>query len=63
MKILFAVKIGDEDWQEQLITEHEDRIEAAKAWAIKNGFHKLRVAVIGDGPPDFTKVLNTKTHK
>lgn len=42
MKILFAVKIGDADWQEVLITEHEDRIPAAKEWATKNGFDRFR---------------------
>ncbi len=58
-KILFAVRIGDEDWQEQLVTEYEDQIPAASEWALANGFDRLRVAEIPDGPPDFTKVLNT----
>lgn len=52
-KVLFAVKDGDEDWQEVLITEVEARIEAAKTWAEANGFGRFRVAEIGDGPPDF----------
>lgn len=58
MKVLFAVKKGDEDWQEQLITEQEERIESAKAWADSNGFDRFRVAEIADGPPDFVKIFN-----
>lgn len=59
MKILFAVKIGDEDWQEQLITEDESKIEAASQWAGRNGFDRLRVAEIDmSSKPDFTKTIN-----
>ena len=61
MKILFAVKIGDEDWQEQLITDAEDRIPAASEWARANGFDRLRVADIDDTPPDFIKAMGLKT--
>jgi hypothetical protein len=57
-KILFAVKIGDEDWQEQLITEQEDRIPLAAEWAKANGFDRLRVAVIDEGIPDFAATVN-----
>lgn len=59
-KALFAVKIGDENWQEQLITEQESKIEAASKWAIENGFHRLRI-VDGDDnvpPPSFVASLN-----
>ena len=52
-KILWAVKIGDEDWEEQVITEYEDRIPSAAEWAVANGFDRLRIAVIDDGMPDF----------
>jgi hypothetical protein len=58
MKVLFAVKVGDEDWQEELITECEEKISAASEWAKKNGFDRLRIADIPDGPPDFSKVVN-----
>ena len=60
MKVLFAVKIGDEDWQEQLITEDETRIDAAKNWAVSNGFDRLRVAEIGNEFPDFTKLVSRR---
>ena len=46
MKVLFAVKIGDADWQEQLITEQSEHIKAASDWALANGFDRLRVAEI-----------------
>ena len=59
MRILFAVKIGDADWQEQLITEQPERIAEASTWAEANGFDRLRVADIDlSTPPDFTKTLN-----
>lgn len=60
-KILFAVKVGEPDYAEQLITEVESRIPAASEWAKSPGFDRLRVAEIADGPPDFRKVLNA-TH-
>lgn len=61
MKILFAVKIGNEDWQEELITEDESRIEAASKWAVDNGFDRLRVAEIDlNEKPDFTKTINKR---
>lgn len=60
-KALFAVKIGDEDWQEQLITEEESRIPAASEWAKANGFDRLRI-VSGDDSEDpvkaFVKAFN-----
>lgn len=52
-KVLFAVKIGEPDWAEQLVTEVEDHIHLAAEWAVANGFDRLRVAVIDDGMPDF----------
>jgi hypothetical protein len=56
-KILWATKVGQPDWDEQLITQHEDQIEAAEKWAIANGFDRLRVAVIDDTPPDFVGTI------
>lgn len=57
IKILFAVRIGNEDWQEELITEDQARIPAASKWAKANGFNRIRVAVIQPGKPDFAKAL------
>jgi len=57
-KAVFATKIGDEDWQEQFLTDHPDRIEAAQEWAKANGFDRIRVAEIDlSTPPDFTKTI------
>ncbi len=61
MKILWATKIGDEDWQEQLITENPAAIEKASTWARANGFDRLRVADVDlSKPPDFSKVIRSK---
>jgi hypothetical protein len=57
-KILFGTKVGDPDYMEQLITEVEERIPAAKRWALANGFDRLRVADIDlSTAPDFTKTI------
>lgn len=60
MKVLYATKIGDEDWQEQIITTDEKRIPAARVWAQANGFDRFRVAVFSDEPemPDFAATAN-----
>ena len=57
--ILWAVKIEDEDWQEQLITSTTDKqhLEKAKTWALANGFNRLRVGTYNGEAPDFTKTL------
>lgn len=58
MKALFGLRIGAEDWQEELITEVEERFEAAKQWAIENGFDpkKFRVVTV-DELPDFAETV------
>ncbi len=58
-QMLWAVKVGDEDWQEQIITTEASRIEAAKEWATKNGFNRFRVSDYSDGEkPNFAKTVN-----
>jgi hypothetical protein len=60
-KVLWATRIGNEDWQEEIITTDETKIPDAKKWAMANGFDRFRVQVIDqDEVPDFTKVLNKK---
>jgi hypothetical protein len=52
--ILWAVKVGEPDWDEQVITTQGDKIEEAKAWAAANGFDRFRVAKVDMGAaPDF----------
>lgn len=60
-KVLWAVKIGDEDWQEQIITDTTStpHLKKAKVWALKNGFNRLRVAIMGYADkPDFSRIFN-----
>jgi hypothetical protein len=54
-EILWATKIGEPDWNEQLITENSSQIENAKKWAVENGFDRIRVSTIDNSKPDFTK--------
>lgn len=57
-KILWAVRVGNEDWQEEIITINASLHEKATEWAKANGFHKFRVSYNDSSvPPDFTKVL------
>jgi hypothetical protein len=59
MLVLWATKKGDEDWQEQLITEQEDKIEQAARWAKENGFDRLRISNVNlSERPDFAGTVN-----
>ena len=61
MKVLWAVKKGAPDWQEDIITQHADvYLEEAKRWAIDQGYDRFRLAIYDDIPekPDFTKTIN-----
>jgi DNA polymerase III sliding clamp (beta) subunit (PCNA family) len=56
--ILFAVRKGEPDWNEVLITNNPDKIEDAKKWALANGFDRLRVSKIDMmEKPDFKKTF------
>lgn len=55
--LLYAVKIGAEDWQEEIITTEAARIPAARQWAKQNGFDRFRVAHFDDAKPDFAKAV------
>jgi len=56
--ILFAVKKGEPDWNEVLITNNPAKIEDAKKWALANGFDRLRVSKIDmNEKPDFEKTF------
>lgn len=57
-KVLFAVKKGDPDYMEVLITENPKVIEKAKEWAAANGYDRFRVATIDmKEAPDFKKTF------
>lgn len=56
-RVLFGHKANEPEYTEVLITEVEDRIEAATEWAKANGY-VVRVAEIPDGKPDFSKIFS-----
>ena len=45
-QVLYGTRIGDEDWQEQIICTKPEHFMAARAWAKDNGFDRLRIATI-----------------
>lgn len=57
-KMLWAVRKGAEDWQEEIITTDASKIDAARKWAEANGFDRFRVAEYDDSPLDFAKTVN-----
>jgi hypothetical protein len=58
IKVLWGTKIGEEDWQEQMITENSEAIEKAKAWAMANNFDRLRVSEVDlEQRPDWSKTV------
>jgi hypothetical protein len=44
--VLYGIRVGEESWQEEVLTNRSDRIEAAKLWALENGFDRFRVVRI-----------------
>ena len=59
MKVLWAVRDGNEAWQEEIISTDEVAFEPAKAWAIGKGFRKFRISEALDGEkPDFVKAIS-----
>lgn len=63
MKILWAVKIGDPDYMEVVITEEETKIPQAQEWAKKNGYDRFRIAEIDNEKPDFKKTISIKENR
>ena len=62
IKVLWAVKIGDPDYAEQVITADEEQIAAASEWAIAQGFDRLRIAEIDlHTPPNFANTIDLPT--
>lgn len=59
--ILYAHKIGNPEYFEDIITVTESRghLAKAKSWAEQNGFDHFRIAHYTPGTiPDFTKTIN-----
>lgn len=58
-KILYGVKLDNEDWQEEVLCTQEERFEEVKILASKDGFNRFRVAKINlIEKPDFRKTVN-----
>lgn len=61
--VLFAVKQGAEDWEEELITTAEptpagnEKLEKATEWAKSQGFGRFRIARDDLSAPDFSKTV------
>lgn len=54
VKVLYARKANEPEYMEELITENEDKFEAAKEWARGQGYTIFRVATIElDKTPNF----------
>lgn len=43
-KVMWGHKTGEEGWVEHIISTNESVFPAARAWAIENGFDKIRIA-------------------
>jgi len=57
-RVLWAVKIGEPDWKEEVITNKHEQFENAKIWLSENGYDRIREAVIDlNVKPNFTKTI------
>ena len=60
-KILYGIRIGEEDYQEEILTTNEEKIEDAKKWARANGFDRFRIAEFNmEEKPDFIGAIQGK---
>lgn len=60
-KILWGVKNGSANWQEEIISVEESNFNNAIQWAKLNGYTNFRIANINmDVNPNFTKTINFK---
>jgi hypothetical protein len=57
--LLYATRIGQPSWTEELITNRAEQIADATAWAKANGFDRLRIATFdGVTVPNFAATIN-----
>ncbi len=47
-KILWGVKQGDEDWQEQVLCTQADKFDKVRKLASRDGFNRFRVSHVDD---------------
>lgn len=56
--VLWATKVGEPDWAEQLITSgNAEKVAKARSWAEANGFDRLRVSTFNWEKPDFVQAI------
>ena len=57
--ILWAVKIGEPDYNEQIITTNASQIEKAKQWATANKYNRFRIQTYtAYEKPNFINTVN-----
>ena len=57
-QVLWAVKNGLPNWEEEIITTHEDRIQDAIKWAKLHGYGRFRVSSVDlNTLPDFVGAI------
>ncbi len=57
-KIMWAVKCGEPDWKECIITELESQFADARLWCKQHDYDRIRIAEINIGtPPDFVDTI------
>lgn len=56
--VLYGVRHGDEDWQEEILSTFPDSFDRVKVIAARDGFGRFRVAKIDlRTPPNFAKTI------
>jgi len=60
--VLWATKIGEENWKEQIITTCKtseiEKLNKAMVWAVSNGFSRLRTNINNLSEiPNFSKTI------
>lgn len=59
--ILYAVKVGAADWQEEIVTTADpmdvDKLTRARTWAEGEGYDRFRVAIDDGSPPNFAAAV------
>lgn len=62
--LLYGCKIGEPDYMEEILYQckgyvnRDNLIATGKAWAQKNGYDRLRIAIVDlTKGPDFTKTI------
>lgn len=57
-RVLMGVRKGLPDYAEEIITDKPERFEAAREWAIGQGFDRFRVMEVDlSAAPDFAKAV------